>query len=320
MPGTPQQRVDAADGPRDTTVLVTGGAGFVGGHLADALVDANDVRVLDDFSNGRRENVPDDAAVVEGDVRDADTVAAAVGDADVVFHQAGLVSVPASVDDPLASQSANVAGTLNVLEAAREADARVVVASSVAVYGDPAETPISEGDPKRPLSPYGVDKLAIDHYTRRYHDLYGLETVALRYFNVYGPGQRGGDYSGVVSTFLEQAESGQPLTVHGDGTQTRDFVHVSDVVRANLAAATTDAVGAAYNVGTGDSIRIRELAELVRSVTGADVDVVHTEARDGDIARSEADASRAARALDWTPAVDLADGLRELVEAAARVH
>jgi len=318
MPGTPHQRVDAGD-LRNQTVLVTGGAGFVGSHLADALVADNDVRVLDDFSNGRPENVPEGATTIEGDVRDADTVRAAVEGADVVFHQAGLVSVPASVEDPRASQSANVTGTLNVLEAARESDARVVVASSVAVYGDPVDTPISEDDPKRPLSPYGVDKLAIDHYTRRYHDLYGVEAVALRYFNVYGPGQQAGDYSGVVSTFLEQAGCGQPLTVHGSGAQTRDFVHVSDVVRANVAAATTDAVGRAYNVGTGDSIQIRELAELVRSVTGADVDVVHTEARDGDIARSEADAARARRDLDWESTVRLADGLRGLAETAARV-
>jgi UDP-glucose 4-epimerase len=320
MPGTPRQRVDADNAPRGQTALVTGGAGFVGGHLADALLDHNDVRVLDNFSNGRRENVPAGATVVEGDVRDADTVREAVAGVDVVFHQAGLVSVPASVEDPRASQAANVTGTLNVLEAAREADARVVVASSVAVYGDPVATPISEGDAKRPLSPYGVDKLAVDHYTRRYHDLYGMDTVALRYFNVYGPGQQGGDYSGVVSTFLEQAGSGQPLTVHGDGAQTRDFVHVSDVVAANLAAATTDAVGRAYNVGTGDSIQIRELAELVRSVTGTDVDVVHTEAREGDISRSEADASRAQRDLDWTAAVSLADGLRGLAETAKRVQ
>jgi UDP-glucose 4-epimerase len=319
MPGTPRQRVDADDAPRNQTVLVTGGAGFVGSHLAGALVADNEVRVFDDFSTGRRANVPDGATVVEGDVRDADAVRAALDGVDVVFHQAGLVSVPASVEDPPASQAANVTGTLNVLEAARAVDARAVVASSVAVYGDPVETPISEDDPKRPLSPYGIEKLAIDHYARRYHDLYGLDTVALRYFNVYGPGQQAGDYSGVVSTFLEQAGCGQPLTVHGDGTQTRDFVHVTDVVRANLAAATTDAVGRAYNVGTGDSIQIRELAELVRSVTGATVDVVHTAARDGDIARSEADAARARRDLDWEPTVDLADGLRGLAETAARV-
>jgi UDP-glucose 4-epimerase len=312
-----QQPSAAEFGLRDQTVVVTGGAGFVGSHLADALLPENDVRVFDNFSSGRRGNLPDGATVVEGDLRDEDAVAAAVADADAVFHQAGLVSVPESVARPAASHAVNVTGTLNVLDAAREADARVVVASSVAVYGNPESVPISESDPKEPLSPYGVDKLAIDHYARRYHALYDLETVALRYFNVYGPGQRAGDYSGVVSAFLEQAESGQPLTVHGDGTQTRDFVHVSDVVRANLAAATTDATGRAYNIGTGDSIDIRALADLVKRATGADVPVVHTDARPGDIQCSEADASRARSDLDWEPTVSLESGLRELAETAA---
>jgi len=325
MPAAPQPAAGRADRLAGQTALVTGGAGFVGSHLAEALLERGaDVRVLDDFSSGRRENVPAGAEVVEGDVRDPGVVRSAVRDCDVVFHQAGLVSVPASVEDPLASQAANVTGTLNVLEAAREeGDARVVVASSVAVYGDPDETPVSEDDRKTPQSPYGVDKLAVDHYARRYHDLYGLETVALRYFNVYGPRQRAGDYSGVVSTFLEQAGSGQPLTVHGDGTQTRDFVHVSDVVDANLAAATAaadDAAGRAYNVGTGDSVEIRELAELVRTVTGTDAGVVHTDGRPGDVERSEADATRARRELDWQATVALADGLRELAETTVRAR
>jgi len=322
MPAAPQPAAGRADRLAGQTALVTGGAGFVGSHLAEALLEHGaDVRVFDDFSSGRRENVPAGAAVSEGDVRDPAAVRSAVRGCDVVFHQAGLVSVPASVEDPLASQAANVTGTLHVLEAAREADARVVVASSVAVYGDPEETPVSEDDPKTPQSPYGVDKLDVDHYARRYRDLYGLETVALRYFNVYGPRQRAGDYSGVVSTFLEQAGSGQPLTVHGDGTQTRDFVHVSDVVDANLAAATAaagDAAGRAYNVGTGESVAIRELADLVRSVTGTDAGVVHTDARPGDVERSEADAARARRELGWAATVRLADGLRDLAEAAVR--
>lgn len=320
-PATATAAADRADRLAGQTALVTGGAGFVGSHLAEALLDLDaDVRVLDDFSSGRRENVPGGATVVEGDVRDAETVRSAVRGCDVVFHQAGLVSVPASVADPLASQAANVTGTLHVLEAARDADARVVVASSVAIYGNPDETPVSEADPKDPQSPYGVDKLAIDAYARRYHDLYGLETVALRYFNVYGPRQRAGDYSGVVSTFLEQAGSGQPLTVHGDGTQTRDFVHVSDVVDANLAAAATDAAGRAYNVGTGDSVEIRELADLIRTVTGTDAGVVHTDARPGDVERSEADAARARRELGWEATVSLVDGLRDLAENAVRAR
>ncbi|WP_336035088.1 NAD-dependent epimerase/dehydratase family protein [Halobacterium yunchengense] len=304
---------------RGTTVLVTGGAGFVGSHLADALAGGCDVRVLDDLSTGSRRNVPDAATVLEGDVRDPADVAEAMAGVDVVFHEAGLVSVPASVEAPVRSHEANVAGTLHVLEAARREDARVVAASSVAVYGDPVDVPVHEGDPKRPTSPYGVDKLALDHYVRRYHDLYGLETVALRYFNVYGPRQAGGEYSGVVSTFLEQAQSGQPLTVHGDGDQTRDFVHVSDVVAANLAAATTDHVGRAYNVGTGDSISVSDLADLVVDVTDSASDVVHTDPRQGDVGRSEADPSRARRQLGFEARVGLESGLRDLVERAAVV-
>ncbi len=314
------RRQTAAAALADTTVLVTGGAGFIGSHIADALANISDVRVLDDFSAGRRENVPEGATVVEGDVRDASTVDNAMAGVDVVFHEAGLVSVPESVERPIASHDANVAATLNVLEAARREDARVVTASSVGIYGNPVDVPIHESEPKQPTSPYGVDKLAIDHYTRLYHDLYDLDTVALRYFNVYGPRQSAGEYSGVISTFLEQAQSGQPLTVDGDGEQTRDFVHVSDVVRANLAAATTDHVGRAYNVGTGDSITVRELADIVRDVTGSSSTVTHTEARAGDIEHSEADVTRAQRQLGFEARVALGEGLRDLVEHAVPVR
>jgi UDP-glucose 4-epimerase len=304
----------------DETVLVTGGAGFVGSHIADALVDACEVRVLDDFSTGDPDHVPEAASVVEGDVRDAGTVAEAMAGVDLVFHEAGLVSVPKSVEQPAVSHDVNVAGTLNVLEAARRENARVVAASSVAVYGTPSDVPVHEQDPTEPTSPYGIDKLALDHYTRRYHDLYGLETVALRYFNVYGPRQSGGQYSGVVTTFLEQAQSGQPLTVHGDGTQTRDFVHVADVVRANLAAATTEHVGRAFNVGTGRSIQIRKLAALIRDVADSTSSIVHTDPRTADVPRSQADVSRARRQLGFEPAVRLEDGLRDLLERAVPVQ
>jgi UDP-glucose 4-epimerase len=320
MGSSPPRRDVDNSALHDQTVLVTGGAGFVGSHIADALVDDNEVRVLDDFSSGRRENVPDGASMVEGDVRDPETVAEAARGVDVVFHQAGLVSVPRSVEVPEESHETNVSATLSILEAARREDVRVVVASSVAIYGDPVDVPIHEEDPKAPTSPYGVDKLAIDHYTRLYNDLYDLETVALRYFNIYGPRQSAGEYSGVVSTFLEQARSGQPITVEGEGDQTRDFVHVSDVVRANLAAATTDNVGRAYNVGTGESISIRSLAELVRDVTDSRSDVTHVDPRPADVDRSEADVSRARRQLDYQPRVDLEDGLRELAGTATPVQ
>ncbi|QLG64322.1 NAD-dependent epimerase/dehydratase family protein [Halorarum salinum] len=303
------------DAPSGLTTLVTGGAGFVGSHVADALVADNEVRVLDDLSTGRPGNVPDGATLVEGDVRDPNDLGAAMEGVDLVFHEAGLVSVPDSVERPAESHDRNATATVRLLEAARRADARAVLASSVAIYGEPESVPVAEDHPKEPASPYALDKLALDHYARLYNDLYGLETVALRYFNVYGPGQASGPYSGVIRAFLDQARSGGPLTVEGDGEQTRDFVHVSDVVDANLAAARTDDVGTAVNVGTGESVTIRELAGTVRDVTGADVDVVHTDPRPGDLRRSRADLSRAREVLGYEPTVSLRDGLAALVES-----
>jgi UDP-glucose 4-epimerase len=297
------------------TVLVTGGAGFVGSHLVDALVPANDVRVLDDLSAGRRANLPDEAGLVEADVRDADALADAAADVDVVFHQAAIVSVTESVEDPTGSHAVNSTATLSVLEAARRADARVVLASSCAVYGHPDAVPIPETAPAAPTSPYGLQKYTLDAYARLYHDLYGLETVPLRYFNVYGPRQRGGDYAGVIRAFLSQARAGGPMTIHGDGEQTRDFVHVSDVVRANLLAATTEDVGRAYNVGTGDAVTVRRLADLVRDAVGSDAAVVHEPERPGDIRRSEADLTRAREGLGYEPTVTLREGLADLVAA-----
>ncbi|MFC7177458.1 NAD-dependent epimerase/dehydratase family protein [Halosegnis marinus] len=295
------------------TVLVTGGAGFVGGHIARTLAGDAEVRVLDDLSAGRRERVPDDATLVEGDVRDDDALAEAMADADVVFHEAAMVSVPRSVEAPTRCHDVNTGGTLAVLERAREADARVVLASTTSVYGHPETTPVAESHPCEPVSPYGVSKLAADRYARLYHELYGLPTVALRYFNVYGPGQTGGQYSGVVTTFLEQARCGQPLTVHGDGEQTRDFVHIDDVVRANLAAATTDAVGEAFNVGTGTAVTVNQLAEHIRSATGATSPIQHTDAREGDVRHSCAATERAEEHLGFEAEVPLSVGLRDLL-------
>jgi UDP-glucose 4-epimerase len=302
-----------ASAPEGSRCLVTGGGGFVGSHVADALVGANEVRVLDDFSSGTRDNVPTDAEVVEGDVRDEETLARAMDGVDLVFHEAAVVSVTESVEDPLGTHAVNATGGLAVLEAARREGARAVLASSAAVYGDPERVPVGETDPLRPTSPYGLQKLALDRYAALYHDLYGLETVALRYFNVYGPRSAGGPYAGVISVFLDQARAGRDITVDGDGTQTRDFVHVDDVVRANLLAATTDAVGEAYNVGRGEATTIRDLAERVREAVGSDSDIVHTDPRPGDIDHSTADLSKARSGLGYEPTVPLDEGLRSLV-------
>ena len=297
---------------QEKSVLVTGGAGFIGKHLVDALVDDNDVRVLDNFSSGSPGALDDRVDLVEGDIRDPDAVERATEDVDVVFHEAGIIDVEESVRNPVGTDDVNCDGTLRVLEAAKEADARVVLASSTAVYGQPTEVPVGESEPKTPLSPYGLQKLGLDHYARLYHELYDVETVALRYFNVYGPGQSNSDYSGVVSVFLERAARGEPLVVHGEGTQTRDFVHVDDVVQANLRAATADVAGEAYNVGTGSSVTINELAELVRDVTNSNVDIVHEDGREGDIEQSEADIRKATDELGYEPTIPLREGVRSL--------
>jgi UDP-glucose 4-epimerase len=296
------------------TILVTGGAGFVGSHIAEALGEDNEVRVLDDLSSGTRENLPAEADLVEGDIRDPAVLEAAMEGVDLVFHQAAVVSVSESIEDPLSSHEVNTTATVQLLERARGWDARVVLASSCAVYGHPSGVPITEDEAATPTSPYGLQKLTLDWYARLYHDLYGLEAVPLRYFNVYGSRQRGGDYSGVIGTFVRQAREGSPITVDGDGEQTRDFVHVSDVVRANLLAATTDAVGEPFNVGTGRSVTIRELAELVRSAVGADVDIVHSDSRPGDIRHSRADTTKARDGLGFEAEVALEDGLERLTE------
>lgn len=294
-------------------VLVTGGAGFIGSHLVDALVADHDVTVLDDFSSGSRGNVHPAATVVEGDIREGRRLDRATRDVDVIFHEAASVSVDRSIEDPEGSHAINVDATLSTLEAARREDARVVLASSAAIYGEPDRIPIDETEPTAPASPYGIEKLSVDHYARVYDDLYDLPTVALRYFNVYGPRQTASDYSGVISVFLEQARAGRSITVHGDGSQTRDFVHVDDVVQANLLAMETDHVGEAYNVGTGRETSIENLAETVREVADSDSEITHVEGRPSDIERSRADVEKARSMLDYEPTTALEDGLETLV-------
>lgn len=303
----------AGCGLRGRRVLITGGAGFIGSRLAAILAERNQVTVLDDLSNGPRSNLPEGVSHIDGDIRNTETISAVTKGVDVIFHEAALVDISQSISHPTVSHAVNTTATLELLEQARKVDARVVFASSAAIYGDPPSVPVAETAPKRPFSPYGIQKLAADHYLRTYDRLYGLPTVSLRYFNVYGRQRTRSEYSGVIQSFLKQARRGEPLTIYGDGTQTRDFVHVDDVVAANLLAATTDETGEAYNIGSGTAVSINELAALVREVTETSGGCVHESARDGDIDRSEADIRKARECLEYEPAVPLRDGLSSLL-------
>ena len=302
------------------TVLITGGAGFIGSHSAEALL-ARDVavRVLDNLSNGRRENLPQAALAdgriefIEGDVRDAAAVQRAVQGVDAVLHLAAQVSVQRSVAEPLESAATNLTGFLNVLDAVRrERVARLVYASSAAVYGVPARLPLTEDVPPEPLSPYGLEKFFNDQYAALYRSLYGVSSLGLRYFNVYGPRQDPrSPYAGVISKFAAAVAAGQPLTVFGDGQQTRDFVYVGDVAEANARALLGAAQGV-LNVGTGQCVTLLELAETVFQAFGRRVEIRHGPAQTGDIAHSAMDPARIARALGFTPATPLLQGLQAL--------
>ncbi|QSG01715.1 NAD-dependent epimerase/dehydratase family protein [Natranaeroarchaeum sulfidigenes] len=304
-------------GPTDQNILITGGAGFIGSHLADALVPDNDVTILDNLSTGSRENVPSKAELLEGDITDSETLATSMSGMDIIYHQAAQVSVQKSVKEPVESFGTNIAPTVQILDHARNHDCRVVLASSCAIYGDPEYIPIDEAHPTTPSSPYGLEKITKDRYARLYHELYGVDTVALRYFNVYGPRQTAGDYSGVISIFNEQAQDNRDITVEGDGQQTRDFVHVHDIVQANLRAGETDAVGEAFNIGTGSSVTIKNLAETIRDVADSSSDVVHVDPREGDISHSEADIEKARTLLGYEPTIELDEGLQSLISPTA---
>lgn len=299
--------------------LVTGGAGFIGSHITERLlVDGHRVRILDNFSTGKRENIPDsqDVTVIEGDVGDPDTVRDCMRDVDMVFHEAAIASVAETVGNPLASERVNYRGTVNVLEAARHAGVRrVVFACSAAVYGDLPELPKQESMPIKPLTPYAADKLASEHACKVYYGLYGLETVALRYFNVFGPRQDpSSPYSGVISIFTDCIKQGRQPTIYGDGGQTRDFVYVSDVVEANMrAASAASAPGNAFNIATGSTVTINELLQTLCTLEGKTFDPDYKPGRDGDIRHSCADISSAGKDLGWQPAVGFEEGLKKLL-------
>ena len=299
--------------------LVTGGAGFIGSNLVDALVGRGDrVRVLDDFSTGRRENLTArDVEVVEGDLRDAVVVRRAVAGVHGVFHQAALRSVPRSVDDPLSSNQVNVTGTLVLLLACRDAGVqRVVYASSSSVYGDDPALPKVETLPTRPISPYAISKLAAEHYCQTFARLYGLETVSLRYFNVFGPRQNPeSKYSAVIPRFLAQALAGEPLEVHGDGEQSRDFTYIDNVVEGNLLAMAAPGVsGEVFNIACGTRHSLIAIADAIGDFLDRRLPRAHAAPRAGDVRHTLADIAKAERLLGYRPKVDFATGMRRTCE------
>ena len=295
--------------------LVTGGAGFIGSNLALALLArGHDVRLLDNFSTGHRANLePLDAEVVEGDLRSYERVAAAVGGVEVVFHQGALPSVPRSIQDPLTSTAVNVEGTLNVLLAARDAGVRrVVFASSSSVYGDAPGMPRRESQPLAPLAPYAVSKLAAEQYCMVANRVYGVETVALRYFNVFGERQDPlSGYAAVIPKFIRMMLDGQRPTIFGDGQTSRDFTHVENVVEANLAAAVEPAAaGRVMNIAVGSSHTLNELVSTLQGLVDSELEPEYGPPRPGDVSESLADVSLARKLLGYEPRIGFEEGLQ----------
>ncbi len=303
--------------------LVTGGAGFIGSHLAERLFrDGHRVRVLDNFSTGKRENLAfamgdPRLELVEGDINDLPTTVRVAQAVEVIFHQAAMRSVPRSVDDPLGANANNVTGTLHVLMAAREAGVRrVVYASSSSIYGARPELPKREDQSPTPISPYAVSKLAGELYCAVWSRLYGVETVGLRYFNVFGPRQDPtSQYAAVIPRFILWALRGEPLEVHGDGLQSRDFTYVDNVVEANLLAARAPGIaGEMFNVGCGSRVTLLEIIGLLEGILGCPLKRVHAPRRPGDVPHTQADIGKAKRFLGYAPLVEFEDGLRRTVE------
>ena len=292
--------------------LVTGGAGFIGSHLVDALVAAGlRVRVIDNFDTGRREHVNHAAELVEGDIRDASSIAEAFDGVDTVFHVAALPRIPLSIAKPVETHMTNVVGTLNVLIAARDHHVRrVVYSGSSSVYGAQSKLPLVETMTPNPLNPYALQKYVGEQYTKMFHRLFAMQTLTLRYFGVYGPRMpTEGSYVLAVAAFLKARREGRPLEIFGDGGQTRDFTHVSDVVSANILAMDCEiADGRAINIGRGENVSVNRIAAMIGGPT------VHREARAGDMRDTLADRTQAERVLGWRPKVSIEDGIADLLK------
>ncbi len=303
------------------TYLVTGGAGFIGVNLVEALLrQGKTVRVLDNLATGHLENIApvlSDIDFLEADLRDLDAVRRAVAGMDVVLHQAALPSVPRSVADPLTSNEVNVTGTLNILVAARDAGVqRVVAASSSSVYGNSEVLPKVETMPVEPLSPYAVSKLATERYCQAFTQVYGLPTIALRYFNVFGPYQDPtSHYAAVIPKFIGLMLRGERPIIHGDGLQSRDFTYIDNVVAANLLAAEAPAAISGYfNIACGDRISLLQLVEKINTILGTNLLVQHDSSRPGDVKHSQADIEKAQQLLRFMPVISFDDGLLQTIE------
>jgi len=301
--------------------VVTGGGGFIGSHIVEELVRRDEtVTVIDNFSTGKHENVEpfeDDVEVIEADIAEAKNLTQFLKGADYVIHQAAIPSVPKSIIDPVKSHNANVNGTLRLLVASREAGVkRVVYASSSSLYGDSPTLPKHEGMTPNPLSPYGAQKLFGEMYCQVFTRAYGLETVALRYFNVFGPRQDAtSQYSGVLALFIPAVLQDRRPTIHGDGLQSRDFTFVKNVVEANLLACKTPGVaGEVFNIACGDRITLNSMLQQINKITEKDVAPIYGDPRKGDIKHSQADITRAKERLGYQPKVSFEDGLRSTIE------
>lgn len=311
-----------------TRVLVTGGAGFIGSNLVDALLadGGYDVRVLDNFSTGRRENLAhclSDIELVEGDIRDQEIVEDAVRGVDMILHEAALPSVPRSIKAPVTSNDVNVGGTLKLLSSAHKAGVqRVVFASSSSIYGDTEVLPKHEGLTPKPMSPYAVTKLTGEHYLRVFADLYGMETLAIRYFNVFGRRQDPtSQYSGVIAKFMTAAIEGSTYYVNGDGSQARDFTFIDNVVHANLLALKAPKLrGEAINVAVGEKYTLLDLIDAINKAAGVDLPIEFRASRAGDVKYSQAAIERAKEILGYEPQIGFTEGIRRTYEWYVQNH
>jgi len=298
--------------------LVTGGAGFIGSNVIKLLLEESyEITVLDNFSTGYQENLKPFTGikVIQGDIRDKNTVQKALSGVQVVFHLAASVGNVKSLEDPIFDSDVNVLGTLNILEAARKEEVKkIVYSSSAAIYGEPKRLPIDEDHLLQPDSPYGVSKLAGEKHCLCFSKVYDIDIVCLRYFNVYGPNQRYDAYGNVIPIFATLLLKDKPLTIYGDGEQTRDFINVEDVAKANLLAAEAKGIRGAFNVGNGEGLTINELSRIIQDVSGISAKVVYAPERKGEVKHSLADVSQARDVLGHKPQVSVKEGLKEYME------